>query len=297
MKNKLPWFKFYPADYIGSERTVLMTLEEEGAYIRLLSYCWIHGSIPADPIQIAALIGKNCTPALAVSVAQAFQVDARNEDRMVHARLNSERKQSEDRSKERGASGKRGASARWGKRKPDGSAINQPSNSHGSGNGSVKKEPLAKNGDSDPDKDADTEDTLHTAPPSGGAAGTEVKPPATEPPPPPPPPPQPPPEKPKIARERNLHLDTLVSADGSDLSQVTRSAWSAASKALKDIREVSPDVTPEEIATRTANYRKQFPNAAISPSALAKHWARLATARPVSGVLAPSTTSIPKNCR
>lgn len=64
---------FYPADWLGSQRVSLMTLEEEGAYIRLLSYCWQHGSIPRDPDKLARLIGKGASTTLAQSVASMFQ--------------------------------------------------------------------------------------------------------------------------------------------------------------------------------------------------------------------------------
>jgi len=73
MSSKPPAFQFYPSDWLGSQRVSLMSLEEEGAYIRLLSYCWQHGSIPADPEQIARLIGKGATTALAMRVATMFQ--------------------------------------------------------------------------------------------------------------------------------------------------------------------------------------------------------------------------------
>jgi len=46
---KSPSFQFYPRDWLGSQRVQMMTLEEEGVYIRLLCFCWTHGSIPADP--------------------------------------------------------------------------------------------------------------------------------------------------------------------------------------------------------------------------------------------------------
>ena len=73
MKFKSPAFQFYPADWLGSQRVSLMTLEEEGAYIRLLSYCWQHGSIPADPAAAARLIGKGATTTLASNVLTMFQ--------------------------------------------------------------------------------------------------------------------------------------------------------------------------------------------------------------------------------
>ena len=72
-KSKAPAFMFYPADWLGSQRVSLMTLEEEGAYIRILSYCWQHGSIPADPAKLARLIGKGASTTLAQEVATMFQ--------------------------------------------------------------------------------------------------------------------------------------------------------------------------------------------------------------------------------
>lgn len=71
--NKSPAFQFYPSDWLGSQRVSLMTLEEEGAYIRLLSYCWQHGSVPADPEAVARLIGKGASTTLASRVLTMFQ--------------------------------------------------------------------------------------------------------------------------------------------------------------------------------------------------------------------------------
>ena len=44
--QKLPWFAFYPTDFLSS--TLEMSPATVGAYIRLLSHQWIAGSIPAD---------------------------------------------------------------------------------------------------------------------------------------------------------------------------------------------------------------------------------------------------------
>ena len=70
--NKAPAFQFYAGDYLSSSRVTLLTLEEEGAYIRLLCHCWLHGSIPNDPEMIARLIGKGCSTTLASKVAIMF---------------------------------------------------------------------------------------------------------------------------------------------------------------------------------------------------------------------------------
>jgi hypothetical protein len=44
---------------------------------------------------------------------------------------------------------------------------------------------------------------------------------------------------------------------------------------LAAIREVSPDVTPDEIRARAAAYRRRHPRWDLTAPALAKHWATL----------------------
>ena len=90
MKIKRPAFQFYPAEYLGSQRVALMTLEEEGAYLRLLCYCWQHGSIPSNPDQIARLIGKGASTTLATTVATMFKPHQENGSLLVHERLEQE---------------------------------------------------------------------------------------------------------------------------------------------------------------------------------------------------------------
>lgn len=47
--GKFPAFQFYAGDWRADGVVSLMSLEEEGAYIRLLAYAWLEGSIPIDP--------------------------------------------------------------------------------------------------------------------------------------------------------------------------------------------------------------------------------------------------------
>ncbi|MCE9565826.1 MAG: YdaU family protein [Planctomycetes bacterium] len=55
--TKPPAFQFYPKDWLSSPRVQLMTPEQEGAYIRLLCYCWDSGdcSLPDDDDELAVL--------------------------------------------------------------------------------------------------------------------------------------------------------------------------------------------------------------------------------------------------
>jgi hypothetical protein len=82
------------------------------------------------------------------------------------------------------------------------------------------------------------------------------------------------PQEPKKQRPRNPSLDTLVEVSGWSLSETSPTGWGRAAKALKDIRAVSPEVTPEEIRARASRYRKEWPNAELTPTALAANWGR-----------------------
>lgn len=51
----LPWYKWFPRDFAGSEDAAGLTLSEEGAVRRLLDHQWVKGSIPADVGDLANL--------------------------------------------------------------------------------------------------------------------------------------------------------------------------------------------------------------------------------------------------
>lgn len=57
-ESKAPAYQWYPKDYDSDEAVKLMTYEQEGIYHRLLDHQWLHGSIPAEPKQIAMLVPK-----------------------------------------------------------------------------------------------------------------------------------------------------------------------------------------------------------------------------------------------
>jgi hypothetical protein len=78
---------------------------------------------------------------------------------------------------------------------------------------------------------------------------------------------------PKPTRPRNENFDALASLNGSDASKLTKPALSAVGVALGQIAAVQADLTPDEIKRRAGHYRLRFPNAAMTPTALAKHWA------------------------
>ena len=91
---KVPAFQFYAADYLADEHVQLMSLEEEGAYIRALAFCWREGSIPADPEALSRLLKGGSTTVVRVVQAR-FKQHPELPDRLVHPRLEAERQKQE----------------------------------------------------------------------------------------------------------------------------------------------------------------------------------------------------------
>lgn len=160
---KSPAFQFYAADYLADESVQLMTLEEEGIYIRLLAYCWREGSIPADTASLSRL----CKGASAETMAQplgCFISHKRDASRLVHPRLENERKKQENFRQDRRNAGKKGAANRWkmGNGSANGKAMAEP-----------LAEPMAKDGSSSSSSStasASTEDT----PIASAESGAEI---------------------------------------------------------------------------------------------------------------------------
>lgn len=107
-----PAFQFYPADWLADAKVAMSTLEQEGAYIRLLSYAWREGSIPACPKQCAALIGKGATEELARVVQGWFNQSQADDTKLVHPRLEKEREKQRSWSQKSASGGKKSAEVR-----------------------------------------------------------------------------------------------------------------------------------------------------------------------------------------
>jgi uncharacterized protein YdaU (DUF1376 family) len=162
---KSPAFQFYPSDFIADENVVLMTNQELGCYIKLMCYCWREGSIPADVSKIAKLCGEDgsAMAQLWLAIENCFDSAIDDASRLVHPRLEEERKKQDLFKKERKSAGKKGAKTRWRKGlKGDGSAIDQPSLSHSSAIG----EPMAKHSSSS--LSSSSSSTNNTSPPKRG---------------------------------------------------------------------------------------------------------------------------------
>jgi hypothetical protein len=72
--------------------------------------------------------------------------------------------------------------------------------------------------------------------------------------------------------------DALTAACGIDTKQLTTTARGATNRAVAELRAI--DATPDQIRTRAGAYRRTYPNVALTPSALVKHWGQLNGTRP-----------------
>ena len=90
-------------------------------------------------------------------------------------------------------------------------------------------------------------------------------------------------------RERNPRFDALARSCGLDPLQMTEPDLRACGVALAGISKVAPDADEAEFVKRATNYRKHFQGAALTPSALYRHWAACAAsptpAKPVYATL------------
>jgi hypothetical protein len=76
------------------------------------------------------------------------------------------------------------------------------------------------------------------------------------------------------SRKPDLLFEALCEATGQDWHELSRTGRKAANVAAADLRKVG--ATPDEILQRAENYRTHFGDAALTATALAKHWAQCA---------------------
>lgn len=111
MNLKSPSYAWYPRDFAADEPVVLMTLEEEGAYRRLLDHQWLHESIPSDLRQIAAIckgVPLSRMRQLWSALQVCFVPSEKDADRLVNPRMERQRKRAEEYRRNQSQNGKRG---------------------------------------------------------------------------------------------------------------------------------------------------------------------------------------------
>lgn len=107
--QKSPAFQFYAKDF--QTGTATMSLQEVGAYIRLLAHQWDSGSVPAEPKERARILG--CAKAQEVSLWKVVcKKFALVDGVYVNERLEDERKKQAEYRRRQSDKGKASAAAR-----------------------------------------------------------------------------------------------------------------------------------------------------------------------------------------
>lgn len=116
--QKSPAFQFYPKDFTSG--TATMSLQEVGAYVRLLCYAWDAGSVPADANERARILGcaKSQEVALWKKVSQKFVL---SDGVYLNERMEVERRKQSEYRRRQSDRGKASAEARTNQRSSAGS--------------------------------------------------------------------------------------------------------------------------------------------------------------------------------
>jgi uncharacterized protein YdaU (DUF1376 family) len=110
-----PAYQMYPRDWLASVSTC-MTLEQEGAYIRLLQWSWLHDGLPNDPQQLRKLLRVTAKKfdAMWGVLRVHWHADPGQDGRLRNRRLEHERAERKRKSEARRTAGEKGNAVRWG---------------------------------------------------------------------------------------------------------------------------------------------------------------------------------------
>lgn len=87
----LPYFKFYPGDWLSDGAVRTMSPEARGVYWDLLAIAWQEGGIPADPTPLASWLGLTPRRFARIWAEVAPLWESTGNGRLVNPRLERER--------------------------------------------------------------------------------------------------------------------------------------------------------------------------------------------------------------
>ena len=110
-KEKAPAFQFYPKDYMSDINVQLMALEERGAYLQLMCHEWEENGLPIDDDDLSILsgLGKKWFGKSGDKIKKCFTI---KKDKLIHPRLEKERKHQKAWRKKCSDAGKKSAATR-----------------------------------------------------------------------------------------------------------------------------------------------------------------------------------------
>lgn len=110
ISGRAPAFQFYPKDFLSDEHVRLMSLQERGAYITLICLCWAEGTIPADVALMSRVLGspEHALRKMWPALAPCFRPAGTDASRLIHPRLERERKKQRAFRRKQAENGRRG---------------------------------------------------------------------------------------------------------------------------------------------------------------------------------------------
>ena len=110
-----PAFQFYASDWISDPNRMMMSLEEQGAYILLYSHCWRGHTIPTDMEVLARMC--NCSldkiNKIFPKIKHLFE---KKDGYLICLQAEEERREQAINRKRKSLAGKKGAKKRWGEK-------------------------------------------------------------------------------------------------------------------------------------------------------------------------------------
>lgn len=117
--SKSPAFQFYPKDWLSSQKISLMSAAEEGAYIRLLCYCWDDDdcALPDDDELLARIsrLGEGWFNGGSTIIRKCFVAHPRKRGFLTNARLCAEKEKQRIWKEKSAEGGKRSGESRRNK--------------------------------------------------------------------------------------------------------------------------------------------------------------------------------------
>lgn len=150
MGFSMPFFPVYAAETLADGRFQGWSLDERGAWMTLLCYCWNDGSIPAGMTALSRLLHVESgeMARLWSAIGDRFVAIPGDPSRLTSPRLEDERDKAQTIGRIRSGAGKKGANARWhtekrshGKRMRQPSVSDAPANAVAMANDSTSPSP------------------------------------------------------------------------------------------------------------------------------------------------------------
>lgn len=107
--SALPWYKRTPSEHMVAASDI--SLEEEGALLRMRDWQWSNGPLPADPAVVAKLIRAPRKSSVVAALLARFFTET--EDGMVDGTLEAQRHQAIAKRSKLSKAGSMGAASRW----------------------------------------------------------------------------------------------------------------------------------------------------------------------------------------